>query len=61
MTNIEYFEREVIRKKQAKNRSEQMGHLREMHDLEVKIGRLQAAVDALRTVEKMNTPDGWEG
>ena len=61
MTNIEYFEREVIRKKQAKNRAEQMGHLREMHDLEVKIGRLQAAVDALRTVEKMNTTDGWEG
>ena len=61
MTNIEYFEREVIRKKQAKNRAEQMGHLREMNDLEVKIGRLQAAVDALRTAEKMNTPDGWEG
>ena len=61
MTNIEYFEREVIRKKQAKNRAEQMGHLREMRDLEVKIGRLQAAVDALRTAEKMNTPDGWEG
>lgn len=34
---------------------------KEVRDIRCKMEHFREAIKALRTVEKMNTPDGWEG
>lgn len=59
--HMKYFEKQLKKLDYALYHAGRRNNEKEVRDIRCKMEHFREAIKALRTVEKMNTPDGWEG
>ena len=59
--HIRYFEKQLKNLDYALYHADRRKNEKEVRDIRYKMEHFREAIKAMRTVEKMNTPDSWEG